>query len=162
MAIVHNMLIRGLNSIYLQAPHVLPADALPFLKYSLIWYAQLNVHHLGEEADFFPYIESITGQESLMGKNVEQHHAFQVGVEGFKSYVDDCLAGKQKFDGNKMVKIIDGFGETLTQHLGDEIPTLLELRKFGLEKMGGLEKKFQEEGEKNMASLLLLSYWNEC
>ncbi|CAM1509534.1 Fc.00g032730.m01.CDS01 [Cosmosporella sp. VM-42] len=153
MALVHNMIIRGLNSIYLQAPHVLPTDVLPFLRYSRCWYDLLNVHHSGEEASFFPYIETTTGQKGLMETNVEQHHAFSVGVEDFKSYIDDCLANRQQFDGQKLVKIIDGFGETLTTHLGDEIPTLVNLREFGMKKMSGLEKKFGEEGEENMKKL---------
>ncbi|KAF7543421.1 hypothetical protein G7Z17_g10751 [Cylindrodendrum hubeiense] len=153
MAIVHNMIIRGLNSVYLQAPLVSPNEVPSFLKYSLIWYDLVHTHHLGEESDFFPYLENTTGQKGLMEINVSQHHAFQDGLEAFKTYLEDCVAAKQNFEGSKLVDIIDGFGNTLTTHLRDEIPTLLQLREFGLEKLGTLEKTFDEEGEKNMKLL---------
>jgi len=35
MVIVHNIIIRGLNSIYVQAPHVKPGDYADFIGYCL-------------------------------------------------------------------------------------------------------------------------------
>lgn len=153
MSLVHNMVIRGLNSIYLQAPRVSQNDVPSFLQYALAWWALVNVHHTGEETDFFPYLEDVTGQKGLMDVNVDQHHAFGDGLQRFKTYMEDCVAGKQKFEGNKVVGIIDEFGEVLVTHLTDEIPTLLQLREVGMEKLGGLEKQFGLEGEKNMVRL---------
>ncbi|KAL7755652.1 hypothetical protein ACKLNR_014179 [Fusarium oxysporum f. sp. zingiberi] len=153
MALIHNMIIRGLNSIYLQAPRISPADIRSFLMYTLAWHTLLDMHHSCEEADFFPFIEGASGKKGLMNNNVEQHKAFQVEVEVFKTYVEDCMTGKQSFDGDKVVEMIDGFGETLTNHLRDEIPTLLKLRDYGMEKMRDLEKKFQGEGEESMKKL---------
>ncbi|KAH7162010.1 hemerythrin HHE cation binding domain-containing protein [Dactylonectria estremocensis] len=157
MALVHNMIIRGLNSIYLQAPLISPTDVPSFVQYSLVWYSLVHVHHSGEETDFFPYLEETTGQKGLMEINVSQHHEFHDGLEAFKTYFGACAAEKEKFDGNKVIEIIDGFGKALTTHLADEIPTLLQLREYGMSKMGGLEKRFGEEGEKNMKVLGLVA-----
>lgn len=158
MALVHNMIIRGLNSIYLQAPQVPSTNTASFLSYCSAWHDLLHVHHSGEEADFFPFVEEATGKKGLMDANVEQHHAFQTGVEGFHAYVRDCIRGKENYDGDKVVKMIDGFGETLAKHLADEIPTLLQLREYGEEKLGLMEKMFQDEGEKNMVSSLIPNF----
>ena len=38
MALAHNGIIRGLNSIYLQAPHVKPEDKPDFVGYALTWF----------------------------------------------------------------------------------------------------------------------------
>ncbi|KAH6999203.1 hemerythrin HHE cation binding domain-containing protein [Ilyonectria sp. MPI-CAGE-AT-0026] len=156
MSLVHNMVIRGLNSIYLQAPRVSQNDVPSFLQYALAWWALVNVHHTGEETDFFPYLEDATGQKGLMDVNVDQHHAFRDGLQSFKTYMEDCVAGKQTFEGNKVVGIIDEFGKVLVTHLTDEIPTLLQLREVGMDKLGGLEKQFGLEGEKNMKLLGLV------
>ncbi|KAL0935613.1 uncharacterized protein CTRU02_210204 [Colletotrichum truncatum] len=156
MAVVHNMVIRGLNSIYLQAPYVSHAESKYFVKYMLAWYSLLHVHHSGEETDFFPAIEDMSGEKGLMECNVSQHKKFHDGIESFKTYIDACASGKEKFDGEKVVTLIAGFGEVLTQHLRDEITTLLDLRKHGLDKMGGLEEKFGIEGERNMKELGLV------
>ena len=46
MANVHNVLIRGLNSIILQAPHVKETqDIKDFMKYAEIWYILIHEHH---------------------------------------------------------------------------------------------------------------------
>jgi hypothetical protein len=62
MANVHNMIIRGVNSIYLQAPHVKPADVPAFVQYCIQWYRLLDVHHTTEETDFFVAVEKVRNQ----------------------------------------------------------------------------------------------------
>ena len=42
MAIVHNVIIRALNSIYIQAPHVQPKDVKDFLAYCYCWYQYID------------------------------------------------------------------------------------------------------------------------
>jgi hemerythrin-like domain-containing protein len=73
MALSHNVLIRGLNSIYLQAPHISPSEYAPFISYALCWAELLDAHHRMEETSLFPTIERITGEVGIMDKNVEQH-----------------------------------------------------------------------------------------
>jgi hypothetical protein len=156
MALVHNMMVRGLNAIYLQAPYVKAAESKAFCHYALHWCNLLHCHHSGEETDFFPELEQLTGEKGLMDRNIEQHHAFESGLTTFDDYVKAVIAGKETFDGQKMVKIIDSFGSVLVQHLSDEIPTIVGLRKYA-DKLGNLKQRFDEEGEKNMVSLSLLS-----
>ena len=42
MVLVHNCIIRGLNSIYLQAPHVKPKDYKDFIGYSFCWWRYID------------------------------------------------------------------------------------------------------------------------
>ncbi|KAL0765392.1 hypothetical protein CaCOL14_012141 [Colletotrichum acutatum] len=150
MALVHNMILRGLNSIYLQAPHVKASESKAFFQYILAWYSLLHVHHSGEEEHFFPAIDELSGQKGLMDGNVTQHKEFHDSLASFKQYVDSCVSKKDKLDSAKLMTLIDGFGDVLTKHLRDEIPSILELRVFGADKMASLEKTFEEEGEKSM------------
>lgn len=149
MACVHNLLIRGLNAIYLQALYIKPADEKSFVNYILTFSALLHAHHTGEEVDFFPTVEAMAGEKGMMEANVEQHHAFHDPLEAFDQYIKAIAAGQDKYDGKKVVGLIDAFGPALMQHLADEIPTIQGLRKYG-DKMADLQKKFDEEGEKNM------------
>lgn len=73
MALAHNVIIHGLNSIYLQAPHLKPSDHSSFISYCKCWAQLLNEHHDMEESVFFPEIERITGKVEIMDVNVEQH-----------------------------------------------------------------------------------------
>jgi hypothetical protein len=53
MALVHNMIIRGLNSIYLQAPNIkLEKDVKDFLTYMYSWSLLVHMHHDNEEGSF--------------------------------------------------------------------------------------------------------------
>lgn len=151
MALVHNLLIRGLNAIYLQAPHVQASDERAFLNHAWCWYTNVHVHHSGEESYLFPLLEDMAGIKGVMDVNVEQHHLFEGGVQIMSQYIRNCLDGKEAYDGKKLVSLIDDFGHILAGHLADEIPTLLGLQQFG-DRMNGLAKRSNEGGQANMAS----------
>jgi len=68
-----------------------------------------------------------------------------------KAYVEGVVAGREKWDGERLVGIIDGFGGVLTRHLSDEIGTLQRLRRFG-ERFKGLMKEVEKEAEDGMVS----------
>jgi hypothetical protein len=73
MCVVHNSLLRGLNSIYLQGPNIQPADYADFIGYSLCWHSVIHEHHTSEEEQFFPDIEEVVGEKGLLDGDVQQH-----------------------------------------------------------------------------------------
>ncbi len=73
MAISHNSLIRGFNSIYQQAPRLSESDYKDFTGYCLAWHRCVEQHHMHEEVNYFPDIEKVTGQKGVMDGEVEQH-----------------------------------------------------------------------------------------
>lgn len=73
MCVVHNVLLRGLNSIYIQGPNIQPADYTDFIGYSLCWHSVVHEHHTSEEDQFFPEIEEAVGEKGLLDGNVQQH-----------------------------------------------------------------------------------------
>lgn len=163
MALVHNLIVRGLNAVYLQAPHIRPADESSFVRFMAAWHTMVHIHHTNEETDFFPAIEELAGAKGIMEANVEQHHEFDAGLKELKAFIDDVQGGKRKYDGAEVVRIIDGFGQVLISHLADEIQTLLGLRAYGEDKMKAVTAKLQEDAEKGMVcldyvSLSLASY----
>lgn len=99
-------------------------------------------HHDAEETLFFPEVEKLTGEEGIMNRNVEQHHAFLPGMEAWSQYTSDCMEkeGPSKFDAAHFTKLIDGFAPQLVAHLAEEIPTLLAIDKYAIV---GVKKAFQ-------------------
>jgi hemerythrin-like domain-containing protein len=73
MALSHNVIIRGLNSIYKQAPQIALEDAADFIAYAKCWHEALDAHHTMEETTLFPQIEEKTGEKGIMDVNVDQH-----------------------------------------------------------------------------------------
>ncbi|KAK0649644.1 hypothetical protein B0T16DRAFT_135241 [Cercophora newfieldiana] len=154
MALAHNMLIRALNSIYLQAPHITtPSDEKAFCRYILTFHRFLHIHHTNEESDFFPSLETMAGEKGVMDVNVQQHQAFEKGVKEFREYVEGVSSGKERYDGERVVSMIDVFGGLLVKHLTEEIGTLEALRRFGEERMGQVMRKADQEAERSMREM---------
>lgn len=150
MALVHNMIIRGLNSIHLQAPQIKEKkDITDFLTYMYSWSLLVHMHHATEESMIFPLLEGWIGVEGYMEKNVDQHKLFGPGLTAFDEYIKAVQAGEAEFDGTKVQTIIDSFGEIFTQHLNEEIDTFLSLEQFA-EKIDWPDwnKKVQEKAVK--------------
>ena len=132
MALIHNVFIRILNCIYLQAPNVKEEkDISDFIIFTYAWIITIHEHHSNEEKLFFPWLEADIGTKGAMEKNIEEHYAFEPGVSAFEAYVVAVKDGKEKYDGAKIVALIDVFGSILAKHLVDEIDTFEELEKLG-------------------------------
>ncbi|RDB16538.1 hypothetical protein Hypma_002703 [Hypsizygus marmoreus] len=123
MAISHNMFIRGLNTVYFQAPKVKEDQVQAFAFFCNSFLTMIHHHHTIEEELLFPYFESKLGP-GTMEHNVEQHHAFLPGLEDLETYIKDIRAGKAKYDSKVVIEKLDSFADGLVQHLRDEIPTL--------------------------------------
>jgi Hemerythrin HHE cation binding domain len=141
MVYLHNSLLRGLNSIYHNAPHIptSPTDpvTIAYIGFTKCWLEFLHEHHETEEEIFFPEVDkmtmAITGEKGLMETNVAQHRQFDVGLAEMTTYIEAVQQGEKdiEFDGKKFQNIIERFGAVFTTHLTDEIPTLVSLQRFG-------------------------------
>jgi hypothetical protein len=58
--------------------------------------------------------------------------AFHDGIVAFKSYLDSVTGQESVFSARELLAIIDSFGASLSQHLADEIPSILALSKYGV------------------------------
>lgn len=73
MALLHNCIIRGFNSIWLQAPHIKEADKADFIGYSLTWFKFVKSHHDDEEDNLFNKVADILGDEGVWSQTHEEH-----------------------------------------------------------------------------------------
>ncbi len=132
MCLIHNVIIRSLNCIYLQARNVkLEQDVTDFTTFMHAWTVLIHEHHGNEEKMFFLWLEEDIGIPNYMEKNVNQHHAFAPGFKRFEDYVSALRAGKETYSGDKVIALLDDFGSILTNHLKEEIGTFEELESMG-------------------------------
>ena len=133
MCLVHNVFIRTLNCIYLQAPNVtLETDALDFATFIHAFVFALHEHHRTEEKFAFPWLEELNPEvKKYMDKNVEQHHEFEPGLQALQEYATALREGKVKYDGAKVLSLIDAFSNALLEHLKEEVTSFEELEKLG-------------------------------
>lgn len=134
MALAHGLIVRNLNAVYLQAEGVSNLqDIKDFLLFSQLVIEEIHLHHSFEEQYLFPWIAEYTGEKGIMEVNIAQHHAFEKGLKSFKEYINSTTP--EKYDGVEMKRLLDEFGPVLSEHLTDEIGTLLSLDKYGGEKL---------------------------
>ncbi|KAK5632362.1 hypothetical protein RRF57_008076 [Xylaria bambusicola] len=136
MTHAHNVLIRSLNAILRQGPHIPTStdpkycakDVTDFLNYVRCWVQMVHHHHWVEEEFIFPEMDKFSGKPGLMDEPRHQHELFQAGLTNLESYSINTKPEKFEWKGAQgMEHIIDSFSEDLTGHLYGEIEVLLTL-----------------------------------
>ncbi|KAF1945968.1 hypothetical protein EJ02DRAFT_441495 [Clathrospora elynae] len=123
MAHIHNAILRGYNSIHLQAPHIKDADKPAFVGYAMTWYRFVKSHHDDEEAELFPKVEDVLGNKDIWKETHGEHESFLSGLAEFGAYLSN-LTSPQAFDGTKLQHIMSSFQEPLCHHFHHEITTI--------------------------------------
>ena len=147
MSHAHNVLIRGLNSIYQQAPNLTELqDIEDFLFFCRAWVLMVEHHHETEETTMFPKLATFTDNPNIMASNLEQHETFQEGMHRLLDYTVNTEA--QAYDAAAFKGVVDSFAPALIKHLHEEIGTFLALDKYDSQ---GLLKvwKQSEDAAKN-------------
>lgn len=147
MALIHNVFIRAINSIWRNSILVMPGDEVAFAGYTRCCLAAIHSHHHSEEMFLFPFLQT----KLDMSHNLEQHEAFQVGMHPFEQYMTQVFNGEEKYGGEKTRGLLQAFADPLVEHLHEEIPTISEERLRLLDKKGFQRTlKHLEEHLKNL------------
>jgi hypothetical protein len=134
MSHAHNVLIRGLNSIYQQGAYIShPLDISDFLFFCSAWVKTVEHHHQAEEKTLFPELEKLTQNPDIMAENKHQHDAFLTGLTDFEHYAESTTPVTYRWVDAKAK--LDVFTPALITHLRDEIVTILSLKQYDSAKL---------------------------
>ena len=165
MSHAHNCLLRGLNAIMLQAPHI-PSTGSPgynesdvrdLLIYIQAWVKTVNHHHEVEETVMFPEIEKMAGGEGVFSGAVHQHHKFHDGLVELLRVVEEMQTDLAKYSWVDIEAIIDGFAPALVEHLRDEIEIFLGLERLDSAGLSACWKKAEDVAKANGKISFLVS-----
>jgi hemerythrin-like domain-containing protein len=123
MALLHNVIIRGFNSIYLQAIHVQEADRADFVGYARAWYTMVKAHHDDEEDCLFRKVEEVIGDRSIFTPAYMEYKSILPRLEEYNLYLSS-LPSPSRFSGTKLVRLMDAFRQPLEQHLHSEVAAI--------------------------------------
>jgi hemerythrin-like domain-containing protein len=137
MAHSHNCLLRGLNAVPQQGPHIPsssqpgynPQDVKDLLFYVEAWTKTVDHHHDTEESTMFPAIENLAGIPGLMSGPKHQHEEFHSGLVQLQSYSVKMKDQLQEYQWKEMQSVIDRFAPSLYRHLEEEIGVIMDLEK---------------------------------
>ncbi|KAJ5893277.1 ZIP zinc transporter-domain-containing protein [Penicillium taxi] len=121
MALLHNSILRGFNTVYLQAPHVQDADKDAFIGYSQTWFRFVKSHHDDEEENLFPKVQDLLGgDEGLWKETLDEHESFIAGLTEFNTYLS-ALPSPSEFSSTELIRIMDSFKDNFENHFHREI-----------------------------------------
>ncbi|KAJ7606364.1 hypothetical protein DFH06DRAFT_1486904 [Mycena polygramma] len=127
MAAAHNTFIQGINAVVAHAPTVPAEKVQPFMVFCLALVDNIHHHHDMEEIFLFPALEAKLGAGAL-AHNVAQHAEFVPQLLELKTHLQAVQKGETAYDGVALVRMIHAFGDTMVEHLNDEIPSLASAR----------------------------------
>lgn len=139
MALVHNAMIRGFNSIYQQAPYIDNELSQDFINYSLTWASFVTSHHHDEEDNLFEKVSGLLDDKSIWTETQKEHDSFIDGVAHFQKYLKD-LSKSTKLSADELVRIMDSFREPFGNHLHSEVQTIADLAKHPKAPIEGSEE----------------------
>ncbi|KAK3329934.1 hypothetical protein B0H66DRAFT_466381 [Apodospora peruviana] len=126
MALLHNSILRGYNSIYQQAPHILDHDRADFISYCLVWHKFVKSHHDDEEETLFTKVEELLNDKTVFVETHKEHEAFLVGLAEFEKYLS-TLKTPADYSSDELLRIMGTFQEPFESHFHSEISTIARL-----------------------------------
>ena len=143
MANVHNMILRGLNSIIRQVPYISDAtrtdfdeeDVSDLLFYIHAWIRALQKHLDTEETTFYPLVEKAMGVEELMDELSEQHEEFHEHLTKLAAYVIQMRKVPLYYRTAALQALLTKLARPLVHHLYDEIDFILSMSSFDGERL---------------------------
>ncbi|KAL1845559.1 hypothetical protein VTK73DRAFT_490 [Phialemonium thermophilum] len=127
MALLHNSILRGYNSIYNQAEHVRDVEKADFIGYGLAWYRFVKSHHDDEEENLFARIEDLLGDKTVFAETHKEHESFLQGLAEFDRYLTSVSTDPLSFSGSELLRIMSSFQAPFETHFHNEITTIAAL-----------------------------------
>lgn len=73
MALLHNSILRGYNSIYTHFSYIGDGDEEDFIGYCLTWAKFVRWHHDDESVNLFAKIEELLQDKTIFKNNDDEH-----------------------------------------------------------------------------------------
>jgi hypothetical protein len=162
MTLPHNLLLRGLNSIILQGPHVREAqDITDFLFFCRAWLMMVEEHHGAEDRYFFPELERLTGKPNVAESEKAAHEKLHEGLENLKAFIEKSGddVGKYSWEGEGGLReAVDRFAGKFREHLVEEIEMLMSLKVYESEELDRIWKGMEVYIKANLEHAFVSTY----
>lgn len=161
MALVHNAMIRGFNSIYQQAPLVLEDHKAAFVGYTQTWARFVQYHNEEEEATLFNKVSAVLEDESIWTRTRKEQEAITKSVGTLQTYLFK-LAHPHNVTSERLIKLLDEIKPDLEKHMHNEVKTIANLAKHPRAPLEGTPEAvkaknvFAEWGKKTVTKAGLL------
>ncbi|KAI1641392.1 hypothetical protein F4809DRAFT_7225 [Biscogniauxia mediterranea] len=149
IAHIHNAMLRGLNAVYLQAPHVRqPADIADLMFLALAWSAWVLDHHTLKQTAMLPAFESVLGlQPGSLGSGSVSSSFYKApedegreeggdddelatALQHVHAYAATAHADPATYDPVALRALLARLGDLLAPHLSRQVGVLAGTREL--------------------------------
>ncbi|KAH8103798.1 hypothetical protein BXZ70DRAFT_663512 [Cristinia sonorae] len=123
MAAAHNMFIQSVNAMYAHAAYVKDDQIEPFITFCLTAMSVIHHHHRVEETFYFSALEEKLGK-GYLDESSEEHAQFVPQMEVAEKWLEDVRDGKEVYNGEKLMRLINTFADKMIEHLTHEVEKL--------------------------------------
>lgn len=151
MACAHNCMIRGLNALWLQSPHIRRGsdDISDFLLFASSWGTWVLNHFRLEDELMFAGFEAAAGvAHGTLPTKVDRQSSFIPAIRAFVASAES--SNDADYDGRRFRELLQTFADSFVTHLHEEIPLLLGLDVCG-ESGSGQLRAVLDRGEEHAA-----------
>lgn len=86
--------------------------------------SHLTVHHDIEETHIFPVLATRMPSFREGSFATEQHKLIHAGMDKLQAYLEECRDGERELRRGEVKGVMDGWGDVLWRHLGEEVEEL--------------------------------------
>jgi hypothetical protein len=128
MAHAHNAALRGLNAIFLQAPHVKATeDIADMLFLTHCWSVWVLNNHILRQTRFFPEFEAILEKPNALKSSDGEGLDFTTSLENLEQYAEKTLVQPGLYQSTVLQGLIEELAPSLRAHLASQISTIMNL-----------------------------------
>ncbi|KAF3018531.1 hypothetical protein E8E14_011901 [Neopestalotiopsis sp. 37M] len=128
MAHQHNAALRGLNAIYIQAPHIqYVQDITDFLFLVQCWGLWIQYYDNLRRNSIFPKFEEALQKPGFLLMQIREETNFAPSLDRLLEYVQETHAEVETYDAEIFQSLVHELGVLFRAHLADTISMLLEI-----------------------------------
>ncbi|ORY60659.1 uncharacterized protein BCR38DRAFT_441874 [Pseudomassariella vexata] len=129
---MHNAMLRGMNAIQLQAPHIREMrDIADFLFFTRCWSVWVMDYHLMKSTQMFPaFAEILKNPGTSPTTNLERKLYFLPALQQVLIYAEEVSAQPQSYNGEVLYRLVEELARLFREHLAAEVPLLISLQQM--------------------------------
>lgn len=123
---LYNAMLRGINSLFLQAPFVTAlGDIVDFLFLAQSWAGWVRQHHEHLRTHMYPKFEEILCKPGALVVKLGETEPFLPALEDLISYAEQARDRPETYDAAELLRVIEDLGRRLHHYFAAQISTMM-------------------------------------
>lgn len=125
---LYNAMLRGINSLFLQAPFVTAlVDIVDFLFLAQSWAGWVRQHRDHLKTRMYPCFEEVLGKPGALAVNLEETETFLPALEDLAGYSAQARDKPETYDAAKLLRIVEDLAPRLHHYFRAQVTVMMDM-----------------------------------